>query len=98
MIPERLGVLRRLPVGISLFMPERSTRLLRELHDWMARENATIMAVVCLVIGAKPHRRRDQRARRLSSKARKMGRRRRDRRPRNGQGVVVDNVNVSVLL
>jgi threonine/homoserine/homoserine lactone efflux protein len=41
------------PVAISVFMGERSTRLLRELHDWMARENATIMAVVCLVIGAK---------------------------------------------
>ena len=42
-----------LPVAISVFMGERSTRLLGELHDWMARENATIMAVLCLVIGAK---------------------------------------------
>ncbi len=41
------------PVAISVFMGERSTRLLGELHDWMARENATIMAVLCLVIGAK---------------------------------------------
>jgi len=41
------------PVAISVFMAERSTRLLGELHDWMARENATIMAVLCLVIGAK---------------------------------------------
>ena len=40
-------------VAISVFMGERSTRLLGELHDWMARENATIMAVLCLVIGAK---------------------------------------------
>ena len=28
------------------------TTLLGELHDWMARENATIMAVICLIIGA----------------------------------------------
>jgi len=41
------------PVAISVFMGERSTRLLADLHDWMARENATIMAVLCLVIGAK---------------------------------------------
>ena len=41
------------PVAISVFMGERSTRILGELHDWMARENATIMAVLCLVIGAK---------------------------------------------
>jgi threonine/homoserine/homoserine lactone efflux protein len=41
------------PVAISVFMGDRSTRLLGELHDWMARENATIMAVLCLVIGAK---------------------------------------------
>src|SRR3954447_19443425 len=41
------------PVAILVFMGERSTRLLGELHDWMARENATIMAVLCLVIGAK---------------------------------------------
>ena len=27
--------------------------ILGGLHDWMARENATIMAVLCLVIGAK---------------------------------------------
>jgi threonine/homoserine/homoserine lactone efflux protein len=41
------------PVAISVLMGERSTRLLGELHDWMARENTTIMAVLCLVIGAK---------------------------------------------
>ena len=28
-------------------------RILGDLHDWMARENATIMAVICLIIGAK---------------------------------------------
>ena len=32
---------------------DRATRILAELHDWMARENATIMAVICLIIGAK---------------------------------------------
>jgi threonine/homoserine/homoserine lactone efflux protein len=42
-----------MPVGISLFMGARSTRILGELHDWMARENTTIMAVLCVVIGAK---------------------------------------------
>ena len=34
-------------------MRERSARLLRGLHAWLARENAVIMAVLCLVIGAK---------------------------------------------
>jgi hypothetical protein len=34
-------------------MGERAPKILGELHDWMARENATIMAVICLVIGAK---------------------------------------------
>jgi len=32
---------------------ERATKILGELHDWMARENATIMAVICLIIGAR---------------------------------------------
>src|SRR4051794_14836787 len=41
------------PVAISLFMGDRSARLLGELHDRLARDNATIMAVICLVIGAK---------------------------------------------
>ena len=41
------------PVAIYLLMGERATRILGELHDWMARENATIMAVICLIIGAK---------------------------------------------
>lgn len=41
------------PVAISVFMGERATKILGALHDWMARENATIMAVLCLVIGAK---------------------------------------------
>ena len=41
------------PVAISVFMGERATKILGGLHDWMARENTTIMAVLCLVIGAK---------------------------------------------
>ena len=41
------------PVAISFFMGERASKILGEMHDWMAHENATIMAVICLVIGAK---------------------------------------------
>jgi threonine/homoserine/homoserine lactone efflux protein len=41
------------PVAISYVMGERATKILGELHDWLARENATIMAVLCLIIGAK---------------------------------------------
>ncbi len=41
------------PVGIYFLMGDRATKILGELHDWMARENATIMAVICLIIGAK---------------------------------------------
>ena len=41
------------PVGIYLVMGDRGGNILRGLHDWMARENATIMAVICLIIGAK---------------------------------------------
>ena len=41
------------PVGIYYLTGERATRILGELHDWMARENSTIMAVICLIIGAK---------------------------------------------
>jgi threonine/homoserine/homoserine lactone efflux protein len=41
------------PVAIYYLMGDRATKILAELHDWMARENATIMAVICLVIGAK---------------------------------------------
>jgi len=41
------------PVAIYYLMGDRATRILAELHDWMARENATIMAVICLIIGAK---------------------------------------------
>ena len=41
------------PIAIYFSMGERATTILGTLHDWMARENATIMAVICLVIGAK---------------------------------------------
>jgi threonine/homoserine/homoserine lactone efflux protein len=41
------------PVAIYYLLGERATHILGELHDWMARENATIMAVICLIIGAK---------------------------------------------
>jgi threonine/homoserine/homoserine lactone efflux protein len=41
------------PTAIDFFMGDRASRILGSLHDWMARENATIMAVICLIIGAK---------------------------------------------
>jgi threonine/homoserine/homoserine lactone efflux protein len=41
------------PVAIYFLMGERAGRILDRLHGWMARENATIMAVICLIIGAK---------------------------------------------
>lgn len=41
------------PVAIYFGMGERATKILASLRDWMARENATIMAVLCLIIGAK---------------------------------------------
>jgi sulfite exporter TauE/SafE len=41
------------PVGIYLAMGARSAKPLSELKDWMARNNAVIMAVICLIIGAK---------------------------------------------
>ena len=41
------------PVAIYFAMGDRSAKLLGELRDWMARNNATIMAVLLLVIGAK---------------------------------------------
>jgi threonine/homoserine/homoserine lactone efflux protein len=41
------------PVGIYYAMGDKAAKTLGELHDWMARENATIMAVLCLIIGAK---------------------------------------------
>ena len=41
------------PVAIYLAMGERSKRLLDELRVWMAHNNAAILAVICLLIGAK---------------------------------------------
>lgn len=41
------------PIAIKFLMGRRATQLLAELHDWMIRENSTIMAVICLVIGVK---------------------------------------------
>ena len=41
------------PVAIYYLGGDRATKILDTLHDWMARENATIMAVICLIIGAK---------------------------------------------
>ena len=41
------------PVVVYFLMGDRAGHILDALHDWMARENATIMAVICLIIGAK---------------------------------------------
>lgn len=41
------------PVVLTLTMGERATRPLDELKEWMAHNNAVIMAVICLLIGAK---------------------------------------------
>jgi len=41
------------PVVISLAMGERSMPILDELKTWLAHNNATIMAIIFLVIGAK---------------------------------------------
>lgn len=41
------------PVLVSLFMGSRAREVLDEMKVWMAAHNAAIMAVLCLVIGAK---------------------------------------------
>lgn len=41
------------PVAIYYLAGDRASKILGDLHDWMARENATIMTVICLIIGAK---------------------------------------------
>jgi threonine/homoserine/homoserine lactone efflux protein len=41
------------PVAIYLALGERSKRILDDLRGWMAHSNAVIIAVLCLVIGAK---------------------------------------------
>lgn len=42
-----------LPVAIYFAMRARSERMLAALEDWMAGNNAAIMAVLCLIIAAK---------------------------------------------
>jgi hypothetical protein len=41
------------PVAIYFVLGARSRPILERLKDWMASNNAVIMAVLCLVIGAK---------------------------------------------
>ena len=41
------------PIAIYFLMGDRATEILDALHDWMVRENATIIAVICLIVGAK---------------------------------------------
>jgi threonine/homoserine/homoserine lactone efflux protein len=41
------------PVALYFALGERSKEILERLKAWMSRDNATIMAVLCLVIGAK---------------------------------------------
>ncbi|MQA92405.1 MAG: GAP family protein [Gemmatimonas sp.] len=41
------------PLGISLFGGDRAADKLDNLHDWLAKNNPTIMTVLFLVIGAK---------------------------------------------
>lgn len=42
-----------IPLGVQVLMPGRGEDLLIGVRDWMARENATIIAVLSLVIAAK---------------------------------------------
>jgi threonine/homoserine/homoserine lactone efflux protein len=42
-----------IPVAIYFLMRERAATILEGMRGWMARENTTIMAVLCAVIGAK---------------------------------------------
>lgn len=42
-----------LPVAIYFTLGDRATRILDELKTWMARNNATIMTVIAVIIGAK---------------------------------------------
>ena len=41
------------PVAIYFVMGDRSAQLLARLKDWMGRNNAVIMSVLCLVLAAK---------------------------------------------
>jgi hypothetical protein len=49
----RAGEEADLPVAIYFAMGEPATRLLEELEAWLGAHNAAIMAVLCLVVGAK---------------------------------------------
>ena len=40
-------------MAIYFLMRERAAAVLEGMRGWMARENATILAVLCTVIGAK---------------------------------------------
>ena len=42
-----------IPVVIYFFMRDRADAILGHLKAWMTRQNATIIAVICLIIGAK---------------------------------------------
>jgi Sap, sulfolipid-1-addressing protein len=42
-----------IPLAIHVLMPRRGRDVLTRLREWMASENATIIAVLCLVIAAK---------------------------------------------
>jgi len=42
-----------IPLAIHVLMPERGGALLTRLRDWMVRENAAIVSVLCLIIAAK---------------------------------------------
>jgi hypothetical protein len=41
------------PVVVYLSMGERAAEILGKLKDWMGHNNAVIMSVICLIIGAK---------------------------------------------
>ena len=41
------------PVAIYVAMRKRSAEVLAKLKDWMSRENAVILSVLCLLIAAK---------------------------------------------
>jgi threonine/homoserine/homoserine lactone efflux protein len=42
-----------LPVGLYFALGDRATRILDDMKTWMGANNTAIMAVLCLVIGAK---------------------------------------------
>jgi threonine/homoserine/homoserine lactone efflux protein len=41
------------PVALYFALGDRSRRALDSLKEWMARNNATVLAVICVLIGAK---------------------------------------------